>query len=672
MSSLNSRAKARAILASLLLTVSAGQLSATTMARPAEADQLDATLVGLGSISGGQHLAIRWTGDPAMDVAVWADLDGDGLASPAEAVLESTTLESGLVLTELPARHDLTGRLGGEDPSLIFELSRRGQSLGRFAQAVHRTSLTSAQAPSPRLAGEGPCAWQPGFQGQSPNGTISAALVRNENSGPVLYIGGQFTAINDVFANRIARWDGTQWSSLGTGMDDQVSALAVYDDGTGEALYAAGSFTRAGGVDVNRIARWDGTQWSTLGDGLSSGVLALHVFEEDGEEMLVAGGFFSMAGGAEARLVAGWDGTSWTPFGLDLGGISGGVFTLESFDAGGGPELYAGGLFTDSEGPSYLARWDGTAWQEVGGNLGETVFALETHDDGSGEALYAGGAFSAATGSPVDSLGRWDGIAWSEVGSGVSGPVFTLASLQFGGNYLFVTGDFDQAGAAPANNIARWDGQAWTALDPGLGQSALLVTFGQGLGSVLVVAGLFEGIEGVPARYLAQWDGSAFAPFGVANPGLGAAGPVLDLHVFDDGGGPALYVAGDFASVGTVPARRVAIWTAPAGKASDKVWIAPSRPWRRSSRPASRCFTPRAPSPKPATSLRITSRGGRTEPGPRWARAWRGASRPSRPSTTAAAPRSMPRSTIRWLSRPKSSGGTGPSGLSSAPGSFDG
>jgi hypothetical protein len=53
------------------------------------------------------------------------------------------------------------------------------------------------------------------------------------------------------------------------GTDHDVDALIVHDDGHGPALFAAGWFTRAGAAAVNRIARWDGSSWAPLGSGVS-------------------------------------------------------------------------------------------------------------------------------------------------------------------------------------------------------------------------------------------------------------------------------------------------------------------------------------------------------------------------------------------------------------------
>jgi hypothetical protein len=54
-----------------------------------------------------------------------------------------------------------------------------------------------------------------------------------------------------VGANRIARWNGSAWSALGSGVNSNVYALAM----SGSDLYAGGGFTTAGGKVSFYIAR---------------------------------------------------------------------------------------------------------------------------------------------------------------------------------------------------------------------------------------------------------------------------------------------------------------------------------------------------------------------------------------------------------------------------------
>ena len=62
----------------------------------------------------------------------------------------------------------------------------------------------------------------PGIPGT--NSAVNAAVV--DGSGN-LYIGGYFTFAGTGAANYIAKWNGSTWSALGTGMDNTVYALAV-------------------------------------------------------------------------------------------------------------------------------------------------------------------------------------------------------------------------------------------------------------------------------------------------------------------------------------------------------------------------------------------------------------------------------------------------------------
>src|SRR5213594_1670124 len=136
------------------------------------------------------------------------------------------------------------------------------------------------------------------------NGQLRAAVI--DDSGN-LYIGGDFTAVGDVIANHIAKWNGSSWTALGSGMNSNVYALAV----SGSDVYAGGVFTTAGGSVANYIAKWDGSSWSALGSGMNHIVTALAVSGSD----LYAGGQFTMAGGSAADRIAKWNESSWSALG---------------------------------------------------------------------------------------------------------------------------------------------------------------------------------------------------------------------------------------------------------------------------------------------------------------------------------------------------------------------
>ncbi|HYV25900.1 MAG TPA: hypothetical protein VFA77_00060, partial [Candidatus Eisenbacteria bacterium] len=140
--------------------------------------------------------------------------------------------------------------------------------------------------------------------------TVFAAAV--DGSGN-LYIGGSFAIVGDVFASRIAKWNGTNWTALGSGMNNEVRALAVL----GSDVYAGGEFTTAGGSAANAIAKWDGNSWTALGSGMGGGFTSVWALAVSGSDVY-AGGVFTTAGGSPANNIAKWNGSSWTALGSGM------------------------------------------------------------------------------------------------------------------------------------------------------------------------------------------------------------------------------------------------------------------------------------------------------------------------------------------------------------------
>ncbi len=246
-----------------------------------------------------------------------------------------------------------------------------------------------------------------------------AFAVYDDGSGPALFVGGSFvTAGGTATSTSIAKWDGTTWSSLGSGMGGGgtygpvVRALAVYNDGNGRALYAGGQFTTAGSVSANYIAKWDGTSWSALGSGTENEIDALVVFDDGTGPALYAGPGGGHAGGIPTFGIAKWNGTSWSSVG---NGPNGAAEALCVFDDGTGPGLYAAGSIFTIGGMTarHIARWDGTRWSALGAGLNSWVYALAVHNDGQDSApdLYAGGNLTQAGAIPSIHVAEWHGCA---------------------------------------------------------------------------------------------------------------------------------------------------------------------------------------------------------------------------------------------------------------------
>jgi len=116
-----------------------------------------------------------------------------------------------------------------------------------------------------------------------------------------LVAGGLFFSAGGGFANYIARWDGTSWAPLGSGMSGglSLSVLAVTTLPDGD-LVAGGNFTIAGGVSASHIARWDGTSWSAIGSGMNGFVRSLAMLPDG--DLGVAVNFTTAGNHVSARL----------------------------------------------------------------------------------------------------------------------------------------------------------------------------------------------------------------------------------------------------------------------------------------------------------------------------------------------------------------------------------
>lgn len=386
-----------------------------------------------------------------------------------------------------------------------------------------------------------------------------------------VYIGGDFTVVGTVAANRVAKWDGNSWSALGSGMNHTVKVLLV----NGTNLYAGGSFTKADGVTVNRIAKWDGAGWSGVGPGFNGTVAAL-VFKDND---LYAGGAFTYAGSEIVYRIARWDGSSWSALGAGFIGALEEVRALAVY----GTDLYAGGkfqfytsgqlvrglarwdgsawLYTDNQfiitvnalavsgtnlyvgEETDLARWDGTSWSRLEGSFIGGIHALAVR----GTNLFVGGGFVIANGVMVNRIVKWNGDTWSNLGSGTVGTVYALAASE---SNLYVGGGFLTAGAVTVNCIARWDDSNWSALggDEGVNRAVFALATD---GTNLYAAGDNRAPDQYRNYQVTKWEEGAWSALG-GGMNLGINALATD--------GTNVYAGGYFSQADGLAASRVAKW----------------------------------------------------------------------------------------------------------------
>lgn len=388
-------------------------------------------------------------------------------------------------------------------------------------------------------------------------------------------------------------WDGQRWRIPDKAVKNvlghfPINAIHEFRIGSeanpnGTSLIVAGEFDTVGDVQTDSVAAFHNGEWTALAQGTTNWrISTLGDFDLDGSgpggRKLLAAGQFTQIGGTSARVLAYRDDSSWYQFpGVDVVTFQGDrlINSICEFDEDGpqgpkAPALFVGGAFILASGASNtngIAKWDGAAWQPVGGGISQTGVSTPTvyamcvfDDDGSGPhlpALYVAGRFDFAGNVNAKHIAKWDGSTWTALRGGLQDYATCLCTFDTdreGPNppELYVGGRFHQAGQVPtvgASKVARWNGLRWAGLGAGLNvyPSAMSLFDPDGRGPqplALYVGGEFTTAGSLTAPGLARWDGQSWQ---------GLDGGVQSYHTgikamrsYLSNGSPSLFFGGDF------------------------------------------------------------------------------------------------------------------------------
>jgi hypothetical protein len=420
--------------------------------------------------------------------------------------------------------------------------------------------------------------------------------------GSNAYVGGNFNSAGGSSAGKIARWDGTQWHPLGSGLTGQAfyqSSVNAIEDFGGNII-AGGYFNQIGGTTIGTsgsLAKWDGTNWSKVAT-FSAGYPVVNTLASIGGTLWIGGGFAALGG--TATNVVKWNGSgtvftsghyfpSSSPVTVaKIKQIGSDVWVGGDFLEGGnyGSSVMHGNLLIAQGGTAWVAPQGGVAgskmtfdMQCVGDSnfsLSDKYFTFETQDSMlMGPYQYYVWYWSMDEGAPMsnDPMLPGNGIG---VSYNMNDSAATIASLT--ASFISSQTMGNTTTSNPSANVVRvtgvWGGATTTA--PNVGNSGFtrlsynlgasptnavdgLVRSIESFGSDVVVGGTFYTLGGtspVSVNNIGRWTGSSWLAMGdgVSTSGNGE---VSDLEVVGDN----LLVGGFFNFVdGTVYTYGLATW----------------------------------------------------------------------------------------------------------------
>lgn len=431
--------------------------------------------------------------------------------------------------------------------------------------------------------------------------------VLNDGTGPALYTTASFTPVPPgVYGTTsVLKYTSVGWTAIAPDptIHNGDAILRFYDDGTGMALYAA--------VGPS-IKRWDGAAWTELAITPPPGTTNFKVnsisdftaFDDGtGTKLFVCGQFkwnqpCSAITSSNTSGFGFWDGTSWTllqntPSCLDPGGSWHYPRNFAVFDdgSGQGSQLYMSGVHVTSvtnqaRGGTItttmwsLSKWNGTQVVPAGKSITQTVpWVVNPVYDHHLYSDYITVYYPSSGMAPVlvvigydlditpalQSLGYklafFNGSAWTYPEQFISGGNFLAPTtlVPVGATlYCHASHYPTEGGISSEFGTMSWTPAAgWSSFQVSLdaGITALYSTMGNSGTPALYVGGEFETLGYAKASRVAKRISSGFQPMGD-----GFSAKVTCFAEFDAGNGKELYAGGYFEKSGTLTVNGIARW----------------------------------------------------------------------------------------------------------------
>ena len=285
-----------------------------------------------------------------------------------------------------------------------------------------------------------------------------------------------------------------------------------------EYLYIGGPFTYANLEQVSQIIKWDGYNYYKLSNGINPAG-TVNTIAKFSNNIIVGGTFPNASGAANTYYLAQWNGTNWQSVGG--GGINGEVMDLVVYN----DTLYISGNFNEIGENTYymVAAYNDNNWINIG-YWGQWVSALEIMN---GE-LYGGGYYG---------FRRYlGGTEWEIFDEQPSNNVWELKADSIN-SLLYICGGFSMYGDMTSHGVAVWDGFNFEST----GAHCYAVIWPQATaiyrGDLFTGCGRYYDNETEYRTYISRWNGESWDSIGGA-----FNSNIFALEVFRD----TLYIGGGF------------------------------------------------------------------------------------------------------------------------------
>ena len=337
---------------------------------------------------------------------------------------------------------------------------------------------------------------------------VSAMAVYND----LLYISGDIRLDDDL--RQVYSWDGSTLELVST-LGSKATDMIVYDG----MLVMIGGFVEIDGVARIRVAAFDGSEWHSLGEGLDG---MPYYIEICNNRLVVSMNHWTALESLPCLLE--WDGTSWLPVTEYAVRRSKLLFSAND-------KVFFIAPYTDpvSDITSYLTSYDGVNVEPVFPNIGFGVNdrvseMTKWHGD-----LVIAGKFNGVGSKLCGNVARFDGSEWHSLNYNLSPTENYSASVVTYRDELYITGSplYTTTGSA---DILRLVGEEWIPIAEGL-TTAKDGAFSNHFvyADELYFFGRSFELDGVDLGKVFKWDGSNISSVSLPE----EAGSIQDMEEFE-------------------------------------------------------------------------------------------------------------------------------------------